>query len=190
MNILISSTSLALWHDIIHEAESACSVALEEEVESYLVFLMMRYLTRPEIANQIMANEFLSGMQLAAMQRELVLQRVGDKCLLFSGLFPKLVEKRSVKIGYFVNLGRSAYGMLAKNQHDVYKILSKQFVTLMDVLQSIRHYTKDCTDLLPLQAYELWNETGSQRALAVLSRYTSSPPISTLTNGRELDLFK
>lgn len=38
MNILTNSTSTALWHDIVHEAETSCAVSLEEEIESYLVF--------------------------------------------------------------------------------------------------------------------------------------------------------
>lgn len=179
MNILVNSSSIALWHEIIHEAEANCAIALNEEVEAYLVFLIMRYLTKPEVAKQVVAHEFLAGMQLAAAQRELMLQGVGDKCLLFSGLFPNLAEKRLVRISYFVNLGQSAYGTLAKTQHDLYALLAKQFVTLMDVLQSIRHYTRNLPDLLPLQAYDLWNETGSKRALTILKGYTHATPVKS-----------
>ena len=190
MNILVNSSSIALWHEIIHEAEANCAIALNEEVEAYLVFLVMRYLTKPEVAKQIMAHEFLAGMKLAAAQRERMLQGVGDKCLLFSGLFPKLAEKRLVKISYFVNLGQSAYGTLAKTQHDLYASLARQFVTLMDVLQSVRHYTQNFPDLLPLQAYDLWNETGSKRALTVLRQYTQGTPLNSKVDDTAGYLFK
>jgi hypothetical protein len=180
MNILVNSTSLALWHEIIHEAEKTCAVKLQDTVEAYLVFLIMRYVSKPEMAKQVIAPEFLAGMQeVSPIQRELILQGVGDKCLLFSGLFPKMTEKRLVKISYFVNLGQSAYGTLAKTSNDIYSLLTKQFVTLMDVLQSIRHYDHHFPDLLPIQAYDLWNETGSQRAFTVLRQYTSAVPVST-----------
>ncbi len=178
MNILVNSTSVASWHEIIHEAEASCAIVLDEEVEAYLVFLLMRYLTKPEIAKQVIAEEFLAGLQLTARQREIALRGVGDKCLLFSGLFPNRAEKRLVKISYYVNIGQSAYGTLAKTHHDLYGSLAKQFVTLMDVLQSVRYHSSEFPDLLPLQAYDLWNETGSKRALTILKQYTHATPLS------------
>ncbi len=179
MKVLVNSTSMAAWHEIIHEAEANCAIVLTEETEAYLVFLLMRYLEKPEIVKQVMAEEFLEGLQLAAGQREQILRGVGDKCLLFSGLFPKMAERRLVKISYFVNLGQSAYATLARTRYDLYASLARQFVTLMDVLQSIRSDTRDFPDLLPLQAYDLWNETGSKRALKVLNQYTQAIPMMT-----------
>ncbi len=190
MNILVNSTSVASWYEIIHEAEVSCATVLNEELEAYLVFLLMRYLTKPEIAKQVIAEEFMAGLQLTTSQRELVLRGVGDKCLLFSGLFPKMAESRLVKISYFVNIGQSAYGTLAKTHHDLYGSLAKEFVTLMDVLQSIRHHTSEFPDLLPLQAYDLWNETGSRRALSILKQYTHAMPVSTKTCEIGKKLFK
>ncbi len=190
MNILVNSNSTALWHEIIHEAEKSCATILDEEIEAYLVFLLMRYLLKPEIAKQIVAEEFLAGLQLRSTEREIALQGVGDKCLLFSGLFPKMAESRLVKISYFVNMGQSAYGNLAKSQHDLFASLAKQFVSLMDVLQSVRHHSGEVPDLLPFEAYDLWNETGSQRALAMLKQYTRSIPISTPLRENSKKLFK
>lgn len=176
MSLLVKSTSVALWHDIIHDAESSCAIVLQEDLESYLVFLLVRYTNKPELAKQIIATEFLESLKLVRTHKHLALQDVGDKCLLFSGLFPKLAEKRFVKIGYFVNLGQAAYGIISREKNDVYSSLSKQFVSMMDILQSIRQYSKHCPDLLPLEAYDLWNETGSQRALSVLKQYTKAVP--------------
>lgn len=179
MKILLNSTSVASWHEIIHEAERRCATVLNEELEAYLVFMLMRYLTKPEIVKQVMAKEFMASLQLSASHRELALRGVGDKCLLFSGLFPKMAESRLVKISYFVNLGQSAYGTLAKTHHDLYGSLATQFVTLMDVLQSIRQHSAEFPDLLPFQAYDLWNETGSKRALSILKQYTHAMPVMT-----------
>lgn len=105
------------------------------------------------------------------------MQEVGDKCLLFSGLFPNITTKRHVKIGYFVNLGQAAYGVISKTKNDIYSALSEQFIPLMDVLQTIRRYSVEHPDLLPMQAYELWNETGSQRAFSILKQYSGASPI-------------
>lgn len=177
MKILINSNPIALWHDIIHDAEATCSIPLNHELEAYLVFLMVRYTNKPEVAKAIIANEFLQNVAASFNQKQLKMQEVGDKCLIFSGLFPKLADKRHVKISYYVNLGQTAYSTISQDKNDLYDSLAHQFVSLMDILQSIRQYTKEMPDLLPLQAYELWNETGSQRALNVLKQFTSGTPI-------------
>lgn len=177
MQILHNSTTAALWHDIVHDAEIQCDVHLEEEFESYLVFLMIRYTTKPEIVKQIIATEFLMGMESKARLKHHILQEVGDKCLIFTGLFPKIAQKRHVQMGYFIKLGQSSYATISKSKNDLYEGLAKQFVSLMDVLQTMRIYSKQYPDLLPLEAYELWSETGSRRGLNVLKQYTHGIPL-------------
>lgn len=171
--LLQSDTSMSLWHKIIYEAENSCEITLKQELESYLICLLIRFTNKPQIIKQIMAMDFLEGLQLSKHQREVALQEVGDKCLIFSGLFPQNSEKRMVRPSYFVNLGQSAYLNISKHEDDIYALLSDKFVALMDVLQSIRCYSKSYPDLLPLKAYELWEETGSRRAFSVLKQYST-----------------
>lgn len=190
MKVLVSATPVSLWHEIIHEAEGMCRTHLEEDIEAYLVLMLVRYMDKPEVVKQIMAVNFLENIQFSSQQHELLLKGVGDMCLLFSGLFPGLAEKRLVKIGYFVNLGRSAYSNISKSNNDVYNHLTRQFVSIVDILQSIRCYSREHPDLLPLQAYELWNELGSQRALGVLKRYTHAVPLATPVKGDDDPLIQ
>jgi hypothetical protein len=174
MSILTHDSTTALWHKVVLEAEQSCSIALQEEIESYLVFLLMRYLDKPEWVKQIVALEFLEGVTLAPLKREFALRDVGDKCLLFAGLFPNIAKTRLVRLSYFVKMGQASYFGVSRKSNDLYDHLSNQFVSLMDVLQSIRQHPKT-PDLLPLEAYELWNDTGSQRALIMLKQYTNHP---------------
>jgi hypothetical protein len=178
MKVLVNSTPVALWHNIIHEAEIACATTLPDELEAYVVMLMLRYMDKPELTRQIMATQLLEGLNQRASAREASLQGVGDACLLFSGLFPGLAEKRLVKISYFINIGRGAYATVSRTSNDLYALLAQQFVAIMDILQSIAQYTHQKPQLMPLQAYELWNECGSQRALRVLRQYSKATPIS------------
>lgn len=172
MNLLTNSSSLALWQDVIKHAENSCCVELNEELEIYLVSLLDRYINKPEVAKQIFATAFLEALHLQEQQRKVSLQHIGDQCLLYAGLFPRLAEKRHVKINYFVDLGRSAYAAVSHTTNDLYGSLALQFVVLMDVLQSIRPYN----DLLPLEAYEQWEELGSQRAFKILQIYSPGVP--------------
>jgi hypothetical protein len=114
---------------------------------------------------------------LKPTQRQQLLQEVGDKCLIYTGLFPKIAEKRLVQLSYFVKLGQSSYATISKSHNDLYQGLAKQFVSLMDVLQSLRQYSNKYPDLLPMEAYDLWNDTGSLRGLKILKQYTSGIPI-------------
>jgi hypothetical protein len=182
MKVLVNSTPVALWQNIIHEAELANSIILSHELEAYVVMLMLRYMDKPELAREIIATKLLEGLNNTPAKRESSLQKVGDICLLFSGLFPGLAEKRLVKISYFINIGRGAYATVSRTSNDIFSLLSQQFVAIMDVLQSIGQYAQHFPELLPLQAYELWTECGSKRALKVLNQYTRAAPIVTLNN--------
>lgn len=178
MGLLFNSSSpIALWVETVHEAEALCNITLQEDIESYLVFLLVRFTTRPEYIKKVLATEFLTGLEQTARQQQHILQNVGDQCLIFSGFFPKQAIRRHVNVSYYVNLGQSAYSVISRTENDLYSLLASQFVTLMDVLQAFRQYTHNHPDLMPLEAYELWNETGSQRALSILKQYTQGTPL-------------
>jgi hypothetical protein len=50
----------------------------------------------------------------------------------------------------------------------------------MDILQSIR--IQNLPDLKPIEAYDLWNDAGSKRALKVLNQYSKATPVSVMLN--------
>jgi len=168
MSQVVHSTSFILWHDMIKQAEERCSIELNHDLEAYLISLLIRYTNKPELAKQVFAILFLRAMQLHENQRNLLLQQVGDHCLVLTGLFPKAAEKRNVKITYFVELGRTAYTAITGQTHDLFDSIGGQFVVLMDILQSLRPNDT----LLPLDAYNQWYELGSKRSLSILKGYT------------------
>jgi hypothetical protein len=172
MTLLTNHSSLILWKDVIKLAESRCSINLDQDLETYLVSLLIRYTNKPEVAHEVFATSFLEAMQLQQHQRNASLRIVGDGCLIYAGLFPDAAAKKNVTIGYFVDLGRSSYAAINGAAEELYYLLALRFVALMDVLQSIQ----DNSHLLPLQAYEQWNEVGSQRALQSLQAYCKGMP--------------
>ena len=177
MTILTCSTEVSLWRDTVRHGEDMCAIALEEELEAYLVFLLMRYVSHPEVAKRVLAAKFLESMQVHGSQRQALLQSLGDESLLFAGLFPHLAQRKQVKLRYFVDIGKAAYSTISLKKNDLFCTLAQQFVVLMDVLQSIHQHAKDVADLLPLEAYERWNTIGSQRALHILEQYSTATPI-------------
>lgn len=164
--LILEPTIQAQWQKLVHEAQSACDRELDETLESYLVFLLMRFTDKPHCMSRLMAEDYLNSQAASGGQRVERLRDVGDHCLLFSGLFPQLAEHRLVRVSYFVNLGQSSYqqlsGLLDRGWSSVYQHLSEAFVVLMDILQAMRGLDGRPA-LTPLQALDLWSDTGSRR---------------------------
>lgn len=171
--LILEPTSVAQWQALVQEAQTACDRNLDETLESYLVFLLMRFSDRPECTARIMAHDYLESLHLSGTPRIDRLREVGDHCLLFSGLFPQLAERRLVRISYFVDLGRDSYrqlsALLDRGVASVYGHLSDAFIVMMDILQAMRELGGG-TLLTPIQAMELWEQTGSRRCYRQLCR--------------------
>ena len=177
-SLLLQPTPMAQWKNLVQEAKCSSQLTLNEELESYLVLLLDRFNRRPEIANCVLASEFLLGMHTTPTRKPACLREVGDKCLLLAGLFPEQAEKKMVKLKYFIELGRTAYTQVAGSSKTqaamLYHALSHSFVRLMEILNTIRGMSDPINELTPLQAIELWTESNSQHALTVLQRRTTS----------------
>lgn len=178
--ILDQPGNISHWQALVAEAETLAGVQLDEELESYLVFTLMRFLRRPEMTQRILALDFLEAFQQSHPQRSETLRDVGDQCLLYSGLFPRRAERRRVRVSYYVRLGRSAYQNLADSLSktaDLFAHLAAEFIAAMDTLQAIRVLGQQTTGLLPAQAYELWQDTASRQAYAEVVRQTGGQPV-------------
>ena len=156
------SYSTAPWHSLVIDAEARLGAHLEENIESYLVFMLMRYLRDVRMVRNVLALAFLEGLQKQGKAKADAMQTLGDQCLLYAGLFPEQARRRHVSMDYFVRMGRSAYGQLA--QDPLFIALTENFVLMMDVLAQIRSNNphNKTGNLLDLQ--ELWEQTGSRHA--------------------------
>jgi len=169
----IHPTPTSQWQALIDEAQQTLSLSLGEELESYLVFLLMRFTTAQKMDSHFIATEWLHSLNQFGQKRQESLRDVGDHCLIFSGLFPGIARKRHVPIGYYVNIGKSAYYTLSEEKHSslssLFLHLHEDFVSLMDVLHSTREIGEhENLSLDLIQAEELWHQTGSFHAKQTL----------------------
>lgn len=178
-SLVLHPTEVAQWHALVAEAQAACDQRLDETLESYLVFLLMRFADQPQLVERILAQEYLQASGGKSSEQCGKLRDVGDQCLLFSGMFPHLAERRLVKVSYYVNLGRSAYDQLAalvdRKSEQLYSSLARAFVAVMDVLHAIRSLNGNPA-LTALQASDLWADTGSRSAYAILRNHYQVEP--------------
>ena len=168
---ILDSSELSQWHTLVLEAEQDYGCQLNETMQSYLVFTLMRFAKNSQLNAKALALDYLSSHHLPNNLRNEQLRDIGDQCLLVSGLFPQSAEKRLVGAGYYVDLGRSAYHHIStvtqKGIAELYLQLAESFVLLMDLLQTIRQYSTPV--LQPIAAMELWQKTGSRFAFAQIS---------------------
>ena len=181
-SIVVEPSSTAQWHALVGEAQALCERRLDEDLESHLVFVLMRFVGRPEMAAAVLALDYLTGMESVGRIRADQLRDVGDKCLLYSGFFPQRAERRRVKLSYYIDLGRSAYlavsEQAAPSFAEFYYHLADDFVAMRDVLQAMRELGGQDAALDPLQAMALWQESGSRRARQTLESATDATPVA------------
>ncbi len=174
LNIVTNTTSLP-WYDLINQASAKCSIKLTDDLESYLVLLLVKFMQDPSVLSGAMAIDFLNSQNMYGQNRSNALRNVGDKCLLLTGLFPAYSRRKRVKLSYYIAMGQSAYRALADNYNNINRKLFiqlvDQFVDLVDVLQATRKVDQNNVDLL--LAAELCNETNSEYSKMILTTYTN-----------------
>lgn len=176
-DIELQPTAAAQWHALVCDGEQAAHLELGEDVQSYLVFLLQRFLSKPDIASRILALDYLTGQLASGHQQHDKLRDVADICLLYAGFYPQQAQRRRVSVNYYVDLGIGAYYQLhnaaSHSLAQLYAQMCERFVSAMDVLQAIHHLGSDVPLLEPLAAFDLWESTDSRQARVALARVST-----------------
>jgi len=182
--LITGPNELAQWHTLVQQAEHSYGCQLDESMESYLVFTLMRFMRQHNLGSQALALDFLDARSQPKSLRLEQLRDIGDQCLIISGLYPQRAHRRLVRVSYYVKMGRSAYQHLGtqieRTGAELYHQLAETFVLLMDLLQTIRGFNNPV--LQPIQAHELWSDTGSQHAFASIAGKNTMPLHESLVN--------
>ena len=169
--LILDTSEISQWHKLVEEAESDYGQHLDEAMQSYLVFTLMRFAKDQQLNANALALDYLGSHHLSKQLRNERLRDIGDQCLLVSGLYPQAALKRQVGVAYYVDLGRSAYHHIStvtqQGIAELYQQLAESFVLLMDLLQTIRQYSSPALE--PIAALELWQRTGSRAAYSQIS---------------------
>ncbi len=153
--LILHPTEMSQWYTLVNEAQAATNLVLNENTESYLVFLLMRFAQGPKLIESVIALDFLNSMQKPRLMKLELLREVGDKSLLFCGLFPGIAARKRVSLRYFIDMGQAAYLTVSelerKESAELYSELSRQFICLQSILQAIRgdYLQRQCFEKLP-----------------------------------------
>ena len=140
--LILHPTDTSQWHALVNEAQASTRLVLNENTESYLVFLLMRFSQTTQLIESVVAVDFLDSMNTTGRRQIERLREVGDKSLLLCGLFPGMANKHHVGLNYFSDMGRAAYLTVGELQDSalapLYFQLSHQFTTMQQILQAMR----------------------------------------------------
>ena len=79
-DLILEASNLAQWHTLVQEAEKESGYQLDEVMESYLVFTLMRFMKDQNLCTQAMALEYLQLQNLPNAVRTEQLRNIGDQC--------------------------------------------------------------------------------------------------------------
>ena len=178
----------AYFQELVHEAMSHQKIAASEEAEFYLVNLLNEFIDATRLFQSTpdgLQQEPLALMLARALRsnrhhRIQILKRLGDTTLYIAGFFPESVHRKIVDIGYYIQMGGTAYHTVSTLSEkgivtELFEELSEKFVPLVDILSEIsdKSMLKVNPDILHL--YELWLNTGSERIEQILQEYGITP---------------
>lgn len=147
LDAVIEPTITATWVEFVKFGEARAERNLSEELESFLVFTLMRFAERTDLFLFTLALEYLkASTEYTGRKKEQVLSEVGDVSLLLAGLFPERSRKLGIPPSYFSQMGRMAFSELAdsfasrklKRFECLYRNVSDGFPAMADVLTATR----------------------------------------------------
>ena len=133
-----------LWQALVREASKRTGCFLDEYRESYLVFVLLQRQRDSYFLRRTQALSWFHAHERVGSERLQTLRDIGDDCLLISGLFPGLADKRRVAVDYYVELGQSAYSAVAQlraSDSALFQMLATSYGELVRTLRALRPQT-------------------------------------------------
>ncbi|MDP3561970.1 MAG: hypothetical protein Q8R83_07320 [Legionellaceae bacterium] len=141
-SLILHPTDISQWYALVNEAQASTQLTLNENTESYLVFLLQRFSQRPQLLESVVAVDFLEAMHIVGKPQIERLRAVGDKSLLLCGLFPGVATRHHVTLDYYTGMGQAAYLTVSelqeKSTSELYLQLSEHFIVMQKILQAMR----------------------------------------------------
>lgn len=139
--LIITDSNVSIWSSLVNEAAAASALTLNEEMESYLVFLLMRYSANTDFIGRPVSIDYMRGLLERHSTKFECMRDVGDRCLMYGGYFSDCAVHRMVNKSYYVDIGVSAYSAIAGQSSletcMMYGRLSNAFVLLKNVLETV-----------------------------------------------------
>jgi len=152
--------------------------------EHYVVQLLAAYAAQP-IEERPLALKMLEAVEASPRARRVHLREVGDTSLYVSGFWAESLDSKLVDVDYYIDLGGTAYGELARGGNGwtsdpfggVFANLAANFARFVEALMIIRRRTTTIgSNQDVVRLYQRWQKTGSRWTAARLAALGVVPP--------------
>ena len=187
------------FRDRVAEVASKQRYELDENLEFYLVNLLCDFIVPSKLetlGGELDALEtplalmMKQALEVPPSQQSRIYKYMGDTSLYLGGFFQDSLNRKSFDLEYYIQLGASAYGSVArimKEQHgdrhfaELYSRLAVTFADLIELVAEVGEpmsQGKAAGNLLAL--YDRWTRTNSERLRVRLAENgIEAVPIST-----------
>ncbi|WP_119343986.1 hypothetical protein [Facilibium subflavum] len=141
MQLIMEKTAISAMYHLVQEGEKNSGVFLEEDLQAFIVYALLRNIRNNALKDFVFAEELLSAIQSMSIKR---LEVILDHALIYAGMYPKRVKKAGLSKTYYCDIGISAsehlsvyHAKLRSSYEEVYRKIAKQFDELVYVLKSL-----------------------------------------------------
>lgn len=185
----IETSAESFFFELVHGAVENQKIKIQAETEFYVVRLLTRFIFSESLYSKSSTGQ-LEDQPIALLYKEALeaetqpiqktlFQNVGDISLYKAGYFQESLNRAKIDLDYYIGMGGAAYrnaSKMADDKHFQYLFgeLSDKFDRFVNVLLEVSEKTlftngqKNEADLMRM--YELWTNTGSERAARVLKK--------------------
>ena len=171
------------FRELVTNALGKQKVSTQPETEFYLVNLLNQFMKTDRLYSRTKEGE-VREEPLAMMLKEaleqtqpftqsLLFRHIGDVSLYMAGYFQESLNRKSVDIDYYIDVGGTAYQQVAARSEEemkkvLYQELAQKFGAFVEVLAEVSDRTTPRAEKDILRLYELWVRTRSERAAKAL----------------------
>lgn len=182
-HLTLVAQAQAFFHELITRVLDQQKLTTQPETEVYLVNLLNQFMSTEKLyvrnSEGMMRDEPLALLVKEALEarephaQSALFRHVGDISLYTAGFFQDSLNRKSVDVDYYIDMGGTAYQQAAFRVDEdimkaVYQELSEKFGAFVDVLAEVSDKTSFRTEKDLLRIYELWVRTRSERAAKAL----------------------
>ncbi len=189
------------FHELLVSTLDRKSIRRTPEIEIYLVGILSRFLVTENLFGRNedgqMRDEPLALMLKEALEepspehQRLLFRQMGDVSLYTAGFFSESLSRRSVDLGYYVQMGGAAYSSVAERVDErasraLYSDLAERFGNYVDAFMEMSASAtaeRGLTEAELLKTYDLYLRTHSPRAERTLRAAGIVPQV--LSAGRK-----
>lgn len=166
--------------ELLQQAQKELGISAQPQVQDYLVNLLEFHTVTANLypsdysesgkkTPTTLAEMWLLAHQSEANLRFELIKQLGDRALYVGGYFTESLNRKTVDLEYYRQMGQSAFGFLSTHsanqvQSRTFKYLASDFNLWLDMLSFVSNQHSGTPNASLLKMYERYLKTGSDYA--------------------------